>query len=103
MLFESWFPYLPLSSNIETLVYVVASIGAILMIYSIFLDIESRQDLVMMIGASCLLVFALFLHNIIFAIAMGGVATASLFEFVEIYLGIHKHQPFDFDKVKRVK
>lgn len=103
MLLESWFPYLPTSSLTETLVYVVAGIGAILLIYAIFLDIESRQDLVMLIGASCLLVYALFLHNLIFSIAMAGVAVASIFEFIEIYTGLHKHDPEKWKELKKLK
>lgn len=103
MLLESWFPYIPTSSLPETLIYVIGGIGAILLIYAIFLDVESRQDLVMLIGASCLLVYALFLRNLIFAVAMAGVALASIFEFVEIYTGLHKHSPKDFERVKKLK
>lgn len=103
MLLESWFPYLPTSSLTETLVYVVAVLGAVLLIYAIFLDVESRQDLVMLIGAACLLVYALFLQNLIFAIAMAGVALASIFEFVEIYTGLHKHDPAKWRELKKLK
>ncbi len=103
MLLESWFPYLPTSSLTETLIYVVAVIGVILLVYGIFLDVERRQDLVMVIGASCLLVYALFIHNWIFSAAMVGIAAASIFEFVEIYLGLHKHDPAKWAEVKKLK
>ena len=103
MLLESWFPYLPTSSLTETLVYVVGALGAILLTYAIFLDVEKRQDLVMLIGAACLLVYALFVHNLIFAVAMAGVALASIFEFVEIYTGLHKHDPAKWKELKKLK
>ncbi len=103
MLLETWFPYIPTSSVPETLVYVVGALGAVLLIYAIFLDVETRQDLVMLIGATALLVYALFLRNLIFSVAMAGVALASIFEFVEIYTGLHKHSPKDFERVKKLK
>lgn len=103
MLLENTFPYLPTSSLTETLVYVVAGVGVIMLIYSIFLDVERRQDLVMLIGASCLLVYALFINNWFFIIAMAGIALASVFEFVEIYLGLHKHDPAKWAEVKKLK
>lgn len=103
MLFESWFPYLPTSSLTETIIYVVGALGGIMLIYSIFLDVETRQDLVMLIGATGLLVYALFLHNLIFAVAMAGIALASIFEFVEIYTGLHKHDPEKWRELKKLK
>ncbi len=103
MLLESWFPYLPTSSLTETLVYVVGALGAVLLIYAIFLDVESRQDLVMLIGATCLLVYALFIQNLIFSIAMAGIAVASIFEFVEIYTGLHKHDLAKWKELKKLK
>lgn len=103
MLLETWFPYLPTSSLAETLIYVVGGLGAIMLTYAIFLDVESRQDLVMLLGATGLLVYALFLHNLIFAVAMAGVAIASIFEFVEIYTGLHKHDPEKWRELKKLK
>lgn len=103
MFLESWFPYLPISSLTETIIYVMGGIGAILLIYAIFLDVESRQDLVMLIGACCLLTYSLFIHNLIFSIAMAGVALASIFEFIEIYTGLHKHDPAKWRELKKIK
>ncbi len=103
MLFETWLPYLPTSSLTETLIYVVAVLGAVLLTYGIFLDVEKRQDLVMVIGAGCLLVYSLFIHNWIFSAAMIGIAIASATEFIEIYLGIHKHDPAMWAELKKLK
>lgn len=103
MLFEKILPYLPVSSLPETLVYVVAGVGIILLTYGIFLETERRQDLVMFIGACCLLVYALFIRNVIFSLTMIGIAVGSLVEFVEIYLGLHKHSPEDLQRYKKLR
>ena len=102
MLLQSLFPLLPLSLS-ETTVSVVAGLGAILLAYSVFLEIERRQDLVMFIGAACLFVYALFIGNKIFMIATAGIGIASLVEFLEIYFGLHKHSPEDLKKYKNLK
>ena len=44
-----------------------------------------------LVGAGCLLVYALWVGNTIFSIAMGGVAIASSIELVGILLGRHHH------------
>ncbi len=102
MLLEKILPYLPVSIT-ETLVYVAAMSGCILLTYGIFLEVERRQDLVIMIGAACLFVYALFIHNIIFMLAMGGVGIASVIEFIEIYTGLHKHSPEDLARYKKLR
>ena len=70
---------------------IVAGLGALLLTYSIFLEAERRQDAVLLVGAGCLLVYALWVGNTIFSIAMGGVAIASSIELVGILLGRHHH------------
>lgn len=82
------FPALPTSLS-ETMVWVVAALGAALHIYGIFLKAEKRQDAVFAISAACLLVYAIYIHNVIFIIAMSGFMLASLWEFVELVLGYH--------------
>lgn len=99
MFLTNIFPNLPVST-LETIIYIVAALGIILITYGVFLETERRQDLVFLIGALCLFVYALYINNRIFMIAMGGFAFASLVEFVEIYLGLHKH---DKNELKRVK
>lgn len=83
------FPILP-QTPLEITVSVVAILGAILMIYGIFLEIERRQDAVFVIGSGALLVYALWIGNLVFAIAMGGFFIASFIEFIEIVLGKKK-------------
>ncbi|MFH1790204.1 MAG: hypothetical protein ABH832_04030 [bacterium] len=79
-------PWAPL----EIIITVVASLGAILITYGIFLKTEKRQDVVLLIGSLCLLIYALFIGNILFTIAMAGLGMASFIEFIEILIGLHK-------------
>ncbi|OGH85774.1 MAG: hypothetical protein A2493_00980 [Candidatus Magasanikbacteria bacterium RIFOXYC12_FULL_33_11] len=99
MFLNNIFPNLP-SSLLETIIYIVAALGIILITYGVFLETERRQDLVFLVGALCLFVYALYIDNRVFMIAMAGFGLASLVEFVEIYLGLHKH---DRNELKRVK
>ncbi|OGH87435.1 MAG: hypothetical protein A3J93_02790 [Candidatus Magasanikbacteria bacterium RIFOXYC2_FULL_42_28] len=85
----SFLPTLPWPL-IDIVVNVVAGLGAFLIAYGVFLDAEKRQDAVFFVGAACLLVYALWIGNIIFSIAMSGLAAASFVEFIEIMIGYHK-------------
>ena len=70
---------------------VVAGLGAILLTYAVFLEAERRQDAVFTVGAACLLVYALWVGNKIFSIAMAGLMIGSFIELIEIMLGRHQH------------
>lgn len=74
----------------QILIYVVAVVGAILLTYSVFLEAERRQDLVCIIGSLCMLPYAIWINNLIFILAMAGIAIASAIEFAEIIMGKHK-------------
>ncbi len=76
---------------IDIVLNVVAGLGAILITYAIFLEEENRQDAVFVVGAGCLLVYALWVGNKIFSVAMGGLMVASLFELVEITIKRRKN------------
>lgn len=86
--------------TIEIIINVAAGLGAILITYAVFLEAEKRQDAVFTIGALCLLVYALWLGNKIFAVAMAGLATASFIELIEIILGRHVHSRELVEKYK---
>jgi len=88
-LIERCIPEFPCTS--VAVIYIVAILGAVLLVYGVFLEQEKRQDLVKMIGASALLVYALYIGNKIFIGAMAAYAVANFVEFLEIYLGKHKH------------
>lgn len=86
---SSFLSFLPIPL-FDTITNVVAVLGAILITYAIFLEKEKRQDAIFLVGALCLLVYALWIGNLIFTIAMSGLALASLVEMIEILTGYHK-------------
>ena len=101
MFLENLLPQLP-GTTTEILIYVVAILGIILLGYAIFLETEKRQDLIFMLGSAGLLVYAIYISNLIFTIAMAVIFLASFTEFVEILLGIHKdHCKYDLKKLIR--
>ncbi len=102
MFLESWFPTLP-TSPAETMIYVVAFLGSLLLAYGVFLETERRQDLVFFLGATCLLVYAVYIESLIFVIAMGTFALNSMIEFIEILVGLHKHDPEQLKRIKKLK
>ncbi len=85
---------------LDVVMNVVAGLGAILLTYGIFLEAERRQDAVFVVGAGCLLVYALWIGNTIFSVAMAGVAAASFIELIEIMLGRHTHSAESVEKYK---
>lgn len=95
----SLFPALPWT-NLEIIMNVVAGLGAILITYAVFLEAERRQDAVLVVGAGCLLVYALWIGNKIFSVAMAGLMLGSLIELAEIVLGRHTHSSEDIAKYK---
>jgi hypothetical protein len=74
---------------------IVAVLGTILVIYSQFVEAEHRRDLIRMIGAAAVLVYALSISNAIFITLAGGIFLAALVEFIEIATGRHHHRPID--------
>ena len=85
----SLLPGLPWQS-LEVIVTVVAALGAILLTYGIFLKTEKRQDIVLFLGSFALIIYALYIGNLLFTIAMGGLMLATLVEVIEIAMGLHK-------------
>ena len=86
---SSFLTFLPIPL-FDAVTNVVAVLGTILITYAIFLEKEKRQDAIFLIGALCLLVYALWIGNLIFTIAMSGLTLASLIEMIEIITGYHK-------------
>ena len=78
-------------SLLDTIMNVVAGLGAILLTYGIFLETERRQDAVFIVASACLLVYSIWIGNKIFSVAMAGLMIGSLIELVEILTGRHKH------------
>lgn len=96
---SSFLPTLPWTT-LEIIMNVVAALGAILITYGVFLEAERRQDAAFTVGAGCLLVYALWVGNTIFSIAMAGFLVASFIELIEIMLGRHIHSNELVEKYK---
>jgi lipid-A-disaccharide synthase-like uncharacterized protein len=92
-------PTLPWST-LEIIMNIVAGLGAILLTYGIFLEAEKRQDAVFVVGSAAILVYALWIGNTIFSIAMAGFFVASAIELVELMLGRHHHSEEMVEKYK---
>lgn len=101
MLLESLIPYLP-SSGLETAVYIIGMLGTILLCYSIFIEAEDRSDLMRAIGAAAIGVYTVYIQNVLLTITMTGILIASLFEFIQIYIGLHKHTDQDIREYKKI-
>ena len=99
MFLSNLLPNLP-SSTLETIIFVIAALGVVLTTYAVFLEVERRQDLVFFVGSVCLFVYALYIDNVVFMTVSVGLGLASLVEFIEIYLGLHK---YDTNELKRIK
>ncbi len=101
MLLENIIPNLP-NDRLGTYIAIVAVIGAILLVYSQFIEAENRRDLIRMLGSLAMLAYALSILNLIFALTMAGIFIASLIEFVEIYAGWHHHTRKDVDVYEHI-
>lgn len=86
----SFIPNLPWTST-EIFLNISAGVGAILLVYGLFLEAERKQDLVFFLGATLLGLYAYWIGNKIFTIAMFGFGLSALVEWIEIMLGRHVH------------
>ena len=102
MLLQNLLPNLTTDINV-IIIHIIAGIGIVLLVYAIFLETEKRQDIVFMLAGICLFIYSIFIGNLIFMIATGGLVIASLIEFIEILLGIHKDTKYDLKKLIRKK
>lgn len=101
MFLETLIPLIP-TGAMELSIFAVSILGMILIIYSQFLESLRRKDLVRMIGSACLFVYAIWDNtNIIFMLTFGGLFIASLIEFLEVYMGIHREKDHDAAKYKK--
>lgn len=84
--------------RIDTLVLITAILGVVLVIYSQFVERENRRDLIRMVGAFGVFVYALFILNPLFIALTAGIFLAALVELIEILTGRHVHRPLDTRK-----
>ena len=102
MLLQNLIPYISLGWD-QLAFNIIGGLGAVMLSYGVFLELERRQDLVFAVGAYCLFVYALYINSKLFAIAMFGFFIVSAIEFVEIYVGLHRHSPEDLKRYKRMR
>ena len=76
---------------IDTLVQMVALLGALLLGYGVYLEAEKSQDAVFVVGSACLLVYALWINNVVFIFAMAVIFLMAGRELVQIMRGKHVH------------
>lgn len=67
------------------------------MIYSQFVEAENWRDIIRMIGAALVAVYAFAIHNVFFTITFIGIFAASLIELIEILTGRHVHEKRDVE------
>jgi hypothetical protein len=101
MLLESLIPHLP-TSLAEIWIFVGSILSIVLLVYAVFMEQEHRQDLVRLVGTGGLLVYAIYIDNLIFTLAMSAIGIASLVEFIEIMTGLHNHSPEDLKQYKKM-
>ncbi len=75
----------------QIILVVLGFLGAILMVYGIFLEKERLQDAVFALGSLMLGVYSLSVHNAIFTIVFGLFFLGSAWEYIQIVTGKHKH------------
>ncbi len=101
MLLESILPFLT-STWYEIFFFVGTGLSIILLVYAVFIEQEHRRDIMFLLGSLGLMVYAISIKNTVFTVAMGALALASLVEFVEILIGVHKHGPEDLKRYKEM-
>jgi len=101
MFLTSLFPTLP-SGPIETLVYAHLAVGIFLLFYATFIELEHRQDLIRILGAAALLLYAIVNGNTALTWVAGAIFLGSAIQFIEILLGLHKHSPEDLKRYQKM-
>lgn len=88
----------PPESSLEILFVVLGALGAILLLYGIFLEKEERQDAVFLVGALSLLVYSISSRNLIFSAAFFVFALGNAVELYRIVTGKHQHLCYPCEK-----
>ena len=75
----------------QIILVVLGVLGAVLMAYGIFLEKERLQDAIFAAGALCLMIYSASVTNWIFTVTFGVFFLGSLWEYISIVSGRHKH------------
>lgn len=101
MFFNNLFPTLP-NSPLDTIIYVHLAVGIFLLFYATFVELEHRQDLIRILGAAAILLYAITQSNIPLIWVAGAIFLSSAIQFTEILLGLHKHSPEDLKRYQKM-
>jgi hypothetical protein len=101
MFFESIFPTLP-NSPLDTFILANLCVGIFLLFYATFIELEHRQDLIRILGAAAILVFAIVHTNTALIAVSAAIFLGSAIQFTEILLGLHKHSPEDLKRYQKM-
>ncbi len=101
MFFNNLFPTLP-TSALDTIIYANLAVGIFLLFYATFIELEHRQDLIRILGAAAVLLYAIVHHNIPLIWVSAAIFLGSAIQFTEILLGLHKHSPEDLKRYQKM-
>lgn len=101
MFFTTLFPTLP-NNPLDIFVYANLAVGIFLLFYATFIELEHRQDLIRIVGAAAILLYAIVHGNIPLIWVSGAIFLGSAIQFTEILLGLHKHSPEDLKRYQKM-
>jgi hypothetical protein len=101
MFFNNLFPTLP-TSPLDTVIYAHLAVGIFLLFYATFVELEHRQDLIRILGAAAILLYAIVHSNIPLIWVAGAIFLGSAIQFTEILLGLHTHSPEDLKRYQKM-
>ncbi len=101
MFLSNLFPTLP-SSPLDTIIYLHLGIGIFLLFYATFVELEHRQDLIRILGAAAVLLYAVVHMNKALIWVSSAIFLGSAIQFTEILLGLHKHGPEDLKRYQKM-
>jgi len=79
---------------------VIAALGAIMLIYGVYLEAERKQDAVFAVAGILLSSYAAYTHSVIFTITFIIFTIVCAIEYVQISLGRHRHTAAQVEEFK---
>lgn len=79
---------------------IIALLGAIMLIYGVYLEAERKQDAVFAIAGILLSSYAIYSRNLIFSVTFVIFTVACAVEYIQISLGKHRHSQAQIEEFK---
>lgn len=89
-------------SYLALIIAVIGLMGALALMYAVFLEAERRQDAVFVVGSASLFVYALLRADYIIMFAMAGVFLLAGRELIQIMRGKHHHTVADIKEYEEI-